>query len=306
MAITYGFFNSLNHDRAYSAAQITEYFEGLVSDGVYESVGGALQVQAATGMNVNIQTGRAIVNCRWIRNDAVITMPITASHVTLARYTAIMIRLDYSARDISIIAVDGTPASTPAKPTPTNTTGVKDLVLAYLYIPGGATTIPQANIQDMRGTNLCGWVTGLIKQVDTSQLFAQWQDACETFYRNMADGFDAWFDTLTSRLSINTYIQEYRKDTILDEDTNVIPLDMGNYAYDQSDIIHVYINGLLAVPGTDYTLNTSNQIATITPNAATAGTAVTISILRSRIGYYVAETSDGYILTTSEGNTIEL
>lgn len=306
MAITYGFFNSLNHDRAYSAAQITEYFEGLVSDGVYESVGGALQVQAATGMNVNIQTGRAIVNCRWIRNDAVITMPITASHVTLARYTAIMIRLDYSARDISIIAVDGTPASTPAKPTPTNTTGVKDLVLAYLYIPGGATTIPQANIQDMRGTNLCGWVTGLIKQVDTSQLFAQWQDACETFYRNMADGFDAWFDTLTSRLSINTYIQEYRKDTILDEDTNVIPLDMGNYAYDQSDIIHVYINGLLAVPGTDYTLNTSNQIATITPNAATAGTAVTISILRSRIGYYVAETSDGYILTTSEENTIEL
>lgn len=306
MAITYGFFNSLNHDRAYSAAQITEYFEGLVSDGVYESVGGALQVQAATGMNVNIQTGRAIVNCRWIRNDAVITMPITASHVTLARYTAIMIRLDYSARDISIIAVDGTPASTPEKPTPTNTTGVKDLVLAYLYIPGGATTIPQANIQDMRGTNLCGWVTGLIKQVDTSQLFAQWQDACETFYRNMADGFDAWFDTLTSRLSINTYIQEYRKDTILDEDTNVIPLDMGNYAYDQSDIIHVYINGLLAVPGTDYTLNTSNQIATITPNAATAGTAVTISILRSRIGYYVAETSDGYILTTSEGNTIEL
>ena len=306
MAITYGFFNSLNHDRTYNAAQITEYFEGLVSDGVYESVGGALQVQAATGMNVNIQTGRAIVNCRWIRNDAVITMPITASHVTLARYTAIMIRLDYSARDISIIAVDGTPASTPAKPTPTNTTGVKDLVLAYLYIPGGATTIPQANIQDMRGTNLCGWVTGLIKQVDTSQLFAQWQDACETFYRNMADGFDAWFDTLTSRLSINTYIQEYRKDTILDEDTNVIPLDMGNYAYDQSDIIHVYINGLLAVPGTDYTLNTSNQIATITPNAATAGTAVTISILRSRIGYYVAETSDGYILTTSEENTIEL
>ena len=306
MAITYGFFNSLAGDRKYNAAQITEYFEGLVSDGVYESVGGALQVQAATGMNVNIQTGRAIIDCRWIRNDAVITMPITASHVTLARYTAIMIRLDYSARDISIIAVDGTPASTPEKPTPTNTTEVKDLVLAYLYIPGGATTIPQANIQDMRGTSLCGWVTGLIKQVDTSVLFAQWQDACQRFYNDMAAGFDAWFDTLTSRLSIDTYIQEYRKDTVLDGDTNVIPLDMGNYAYDQSDIILVYINGLLAVPGTDYTINASNPTATVKPNAATAGTVVTISILRSRIGYYVAETSDGYILTTSEGNTIAL
>lgn len=306
MAITYGFFNSLAGDRKYNAAQITEYFEGLVSDGVYESVGGALQVQAATGMNVNIQTGRAIIDCRWIRNDAVITMPITASHVTLARYTAIMIRLDYSARDISIIAVDGTPASTPAKPTPTNTTEVKYLVLAYLYIPGGATTIPQANIQDMRGTSLCGWVTGLIKQVDTSQLFAQYADACQQFYEDMTAGFNAWFDTLTSKLSINTYIQQYRKDVTLDGETNVIALDMGNYAYDQSDIIHVYINGLIGVPGTDYTLDTSAQVATVTPTADTAGTIVTIIILRSRIGYYVAETADGYILETSEGNAIEI
>lgn len=304
MAITYGFFNSLAGDRKYNAAQITEYFEGLVSDGVYESVGGALQVQAATGMNVNIQTGRAIVDCRWIRNDAVITMPITASHVTLARYTAIMIRLDYSARDISIIAVDGTPASTPVKPTPTNTTEVKDLVLAYLYIPGGATTIPQANIQDMRGTNLCGWVTGLIKQVNTSQLFAQWQDACETFYRNMAAGFDAWFETLTSQLSIDTYIKQYRKDVTMDEGTNIIYLDMDSYAYEQSDIIHVYINGLMGVPGTDYTLETSNTVATVTPIASAYGTSVTIIVLKSRIGYYVAGTSEGFILTTSEGNVI--
>lgn len=306
MAITYGFFNSLNHDRVYSAAQITEYFEGLVSDGVYESVGGAMQVQAASDMNVNIQTGRAIIDCRWIRNDAVITMPITSSHVTLARYTAIMVRLDYSARDISIIAVDGTPASSPTKPTPTNTAAVKELVLAYLYIPAGTTTIPQSRIQDMRGTDLCGWVSGLIKQVDTSQLFAQWQDACQTFYDNMTAGFDAWFDTLTSKLSINTYIQEYRKDAVIDAETNIIPLDMESYAYDQSDIIHVYINGLLAVPGTDYTLDTSNTPGTVTPTANAPGTAVTISILRSRIGYYVAETSNGYILETSDGDAIEI
>lgn len=306
MAITYGFFNSLNHDRTYNAAQITEYFDGLVSDGVYESVGGAMQVQAATGMNVDIQTGRAIIDCRWIRNDAVLTMPITASHVTLARYTAIMVRLDYSARTISIIAVDGTPATSPAKPEPTQTSTVKDIVLAYLYIPAGATAIPQANIQDQRGTSLCGWVTGLIKQVDTSQLFAQWQDACETFYQNMTAGFNAWFDTLTSKLSIDTYIQQYRKDVTLTESTNVIALDMSNYAYDQSDIVHVYINGLMAVPGTDYTLDTSNAVATVTPTATAAGTSVTIIILRSRIGYYVAETADGYILTTSEGNAIEI
>ena len=275
MAITYGFFNSLNHDRRYDAGQISEYFDGLISDGVYESIGEALQVQAATGMNVNIQTGRAIIDCRWIKNDAVITMPITASHVTLARYTAIMVRLDYSARNISFIAVDGIPATSPAKPAPTNTSTVK-------------------------------WVTGLIKQVDTSQLFAQYADACQQFYDDMTAGFDAWFDDLTSKLSINTYIQQYRKDVTLDGRTNVIALDMGNYAYDQSDIIHVYINGLMAVPGTDYALNTSAQVATVTPMADAAGTAVTIIILRSRIGYYVAGTSDGYVLETSDGDAIEI
>lgn len=306
MAITYGFFNSLNHDRRYDAGQISEYFDGLVSDGVYESIGEALQVQAATGMNVNIQTGRAIIDCRWIKNDAVITMPITASHVTLARYTAIMVRLDYSARNISFIAVDGTPATSPEKPAPTNTSTVKDLVLAYLYIAPGSTAIPQRYIQDQRGTALCSWVTGLIKQVDTSQLFAQYADACQQFYDDMTAGFDAWFDDLTSKLSINTYIQQYRKDVTLSGGSNVITLDMGNYAYDQSDIIHVYINGLMAVPGTDYALNTSAQVATVTPMADAAGTAVTIIILRSRIGYYVASTSDGYVLETSEGNTIEI
>lgn len=306
MATTYGFFNSLNHDRRYDAGQISEYFDGLVSDGVYESVGDALQVQAATGMNINIQTGRAIIECRWIKNDAVITMPITASHVTLARYTAIMVRLDYSERNISFIAVDGTPATSPMKPAPTNTATVKDLVLAYLYIPAGATAIPQSNIQDQRGTALCGWVTGLIKQVNTSQLFAQYADACQQFYDDMTAGFNAWFDALTSRLSINTYLQQYRKDVTLDGETNVIALDMGNYAYDQSDIVHVYINGLMGVPGTDYTLDTSTTVATITPIADTAGTVVTIIILRSRIGYYIAETADGYILETSEGNAIEI
>lgn len=306
MAITYGFFNSLNHDRTYNAAQITEYFDGLVSDGVYESVGGAMQVQAATGMNVDIQTGRAIIDCRWIRNDAVLTMPITASHVTLARYTAIMVRLDYSARTISIIAVDGTPATSPTKPEPTQTASVKDLVLAYLYIPAGATTIPQANIQDQRGTSLCGWVTGLIKQVDTSTLFAQWQDACQTFYDTMKAGFDAWFETLTGKLSIDTYVQQYRKDTTLDGSTNVVPLDMTNYAWESSDIIHVYINGLMAVPDTDYTLDTTDTTPTVTTVATASGTAVTITVLKSRVGYYVVGTSDGEALATSDGDAIAI
>lgn len=305
MALTFGFFDSINHDREYSAGQISEYFDGLVSDGVYESVGGAMQVTAGTGMNVLVQSGRAIIDCRWIKNTADVTLPITAAHVTLNRYTAVFVRLDYSARSISIIAVDGTPAQTPTRPEPTNTDQVRDLCLAYIYVQAGATQIAQANISDQRGTALCSWVTGLIKQVDTSTLFAQWQDAFESYYREMTMQFDAWLQTLTSSLNVNTYIIEFRKDTTLEGQTTAIPMDMTGYGYDTSDIIHVYINGLLGVPGTDYTLDTSNTVPTVTHMATETGTVVTISVLKSRIGFYALGTSEGAMLITSDNDAIE-
>ena len=264
-----------------------------------------MQVTAGTGMNVLVQSGRAIIDCRWIKNNAAVTLPITASHVTLNRYTAVFVRLDYSARSISIIAVDGTPAQTPTRPEPTNTDQVRDLCLAYIYVPAGATQIAQANISDQRGTALCSWVTGLIKQVDTSTLFAQWQDAFESYYQEMTLQFDTWLQTLTSSLNVNTYIIEFRKDTTLEGQTTAIPMDMTGYGYDTSDIIHVYINGLLGVPGTDYTLDTSNTVPTVTPMATETGTVVTISVLKSRIGFYALGTSEGAMLITSDNDAIE-
>lgn len=67
MAITSGFFNSVNGDRVYNAREISMYFDGLISDGVYESVGGKLQVTATgLGMQVTVAAGRAIIDCQWL------------------------------------------------------------------------------------------------------------------------------------------------------------------------------------------------------------------------------------------------
>ena len=72
MAITSGFFNSLNGDREYNAEQISLYMEGLVGGtGVYENVGDALQVLADSGLSVNVQTGKAIIGNKWVKLDAV-------------------------------------------------------------------------------------------------------------------------------------------------------------------------------------------------------------------------------------------
>ena len=223
MALEYGFFNAVKqtdgtYDRVYNAEQMSRYFNGLVSPGVYESVGGGLQVRAGTGMTVQVQTGRAILgdNCQWLDNDAVLDIVLNAAHVTLNRYTAIVMRLDYTNRNISIVAVDGANATAPTKPAMTRTSAIMEYCLAYVYVGKGITTITQSAITDTRPDNtVCGWVTGLVQQVDTSQLFLQWQTAYAEFYAQMQAwqtqqeaAFDSWFSALTGQLQVNTYIQE--------------------------------------------------------------------------------------------------
>lgn len=280
MSVTYGFFNSVNNDRLYNADQMSEYFEGLISDGIYENVGGALQVLAGSGMTVNIQTGRMIINSKWLKNDAVLPIQITAADVLLNRYTAIVARLDRTNRIIEIIAKDGTPATVPTKPEIINNSSYTEKCLAYIYVAKGATAISQSNIEDTRAnTNVCGWVTGVIKQVDTSTLFLQWQTAYEEQYAI----FESWFASLTEELHVNTYIQKFEKSVTLSAATT-IKLDMEDYTYDSYDIINVYINGLHGVAGVDYTLTVSEGSASVTPVAAASGTDVYIEVLKSVIG----------------------
>ena len=290
MSVTYGFFNSIDGDRTYNADQMSTYFKGLISDGVYENVGGALQVLAGSGMAVNVQTGRAIIDCKWLNSDAVETLAITASSPVLNRYTAVVARLDVTNRLLELDTVDGTAASTPTKPAITNTAQIKELCLAMIYVPAGSTAVTQANIQDTRGSSLCGWITGLITQLDTSQLWAQWNAAYQDYYDEMTDAFDTWFGSLTQQLNINTFIKQFRKHTVLDGESSVA-LNMTDYTYDPSDIIFVYINGLFGAAGVDYTLNVSGDTASITPGSTADGTVIDIVVLRSQIGFYLVAAS---------------
>lgn len=309
MAITYGFFNSVEGDRKYNADQMSEYFDGLISNGIYEDVGGALQVKAIAGggMAVNVETGRGIIDCKWINNSSVLTLDITAAHVTLNRYTAIVMRLDNVNRLMEITTKDGTAASTPVKPAMQNDATMTELCLAYIYIAASATSISQADIEDTRPTNLCGWITGLIDQVDTSELFIQYQTAWNNYYNTMTAAFNAWFESLVDDLNVNTFIQQFTKRVVMQSSAeNMIMLDMTGYSYDSSDIIHIYINGLLGVPNVDYVIDTlsSVPIATIAANAV--GTDVYIEVLKSKIGFTQLTASNGNPLTFESGVDIDI
>lgn len=305
MAVTYGFFNSVDGDRTYNADQMSEYFKGLISQGVYESVGGALQVLADTGMTVKVQTGRAIVDYKWLECDAVESVTINAAHQVLPRYTAVVVRLDIANRLIELGTVDGTAASNPSYPAMTNSATVKEICLAMVYVPAGATAITQANITDMRASDKCGWVTGLIEQVDTSTLWLQWQDAYQAYYDAMTVQFEDWFNTLTQQLNVNTYIKEYKGRMTLNGLSTSFPLSLlENYTYSPSDIINVWINGLRADEVYDYSMSYSGDTATIINLPAVAGTVVDVQVLRSQIGFYVVAAGDDAGLGTDNDEGI--
>lgn len=187
---TSGFFNSVNGDRVYNAQQMSTIFEGLITDGVYASVGNKLAVQPNNGMTIQIASGRGWFAKHWVNNDSEYAVTLEASDVTLNRYCAVCVRVDESdaVRNAEVYLKYSDFATTPVKPTMVRTEAVKEYCLAYVYIKAGATAITAADITDTRGdNNLCGWVTGLIEQLSTATLFEQWEAIFNNWFSNLQD-----------------------------------------------------------------------------------------------------------------------
>lgn len=299
MAITYGFYNAIKqsdgtYDRVYNSEQISNMFEGLVTSGVYESVGDALIVKEKSGLTVEVGTGRIVMSDgKWMRNDAKLDITLAAAHLTLNRWSAIVVRADRTNRTITIVEKAGTPATNPTKPATTVSQTIEEKCLAYVYVGKGVTAITQANITDVRAdASLCGWVTGVVKQVNTSELFLQYQSAYEQQLATMQAwqttqqaAFDTWFSALTDQLQVNTYIQKYHKVIDMGSSNGVFPLDMAGYTYEASDVLFINVNGVMLTEAYDYLLDTSKTPVEIHTNAnLDAENILEITVLKSKIG----------------------
>lgn len=297
MAITSGFFDSLNGDRRYNAEQMSNYFDGLISNGIYESIGQRLVVTRGTGMTVNVGTGRAIINCHWLKNDAQVTLELDPSDVQYSRIDAIVLRLDKteSGRAIDITVKTGTPSLNPITPSLTRTQDVYELMLASVTIEKNATTIEQKNISDRRSSSLCGWVTGIIKQVDTSDLFLQWQDAYESYFEQATSDFDdymaakkaefsTWFNSLTRTLNVDTSITKYQNTVTVTGETNEIIIGIPEYN-SENDVLFAYVGGVLFVEDDEYTISGTGSTAKIILKKNLLGeNHVTFVVLKNVIG----------------------
>lgn len=170
MAFSYGFFDSKNRDRVYTAENFTAYLSSLICNGVLDTYGDCFAVTANNNLTVTIGKGKAWINGHYFNNDAPYTLDLS-SYVNAASntYVTIGICCDTAARECSLVVRSG--ASIPEL---TNTTSQVYLTLAAVYLPAGTGTIISSDIEDFReNESKCGYVKCILGKCGISSLLAK-------------------------------------------------------------------------------------------------------------------------------------
>lgn len=199
MSVTSGFFNSDNHDRLYDAEQFSSIFDGVINDGVYESIGSALTVTADEGLRVTVGIGRAWFNHTWTLNDA--PLPLNwydeefAPELVMNRIDAVVLEInrEEAVRENTIKIVKGVPSSYPEKPVLRKEGFVYQYPLAYVKINAGVDRITAAEIENTVGTSECPFVTGIIQTLSADFFINQWREEFRQLMAKDDQAYNAWF-----------------------------------------------------------------------------------------------------------------
>lgn len=263
MSLTYGFYNSINHDRTYSAEDMSAIFNGIINDGVFQNIGNHMAVSPGSdGLSVNIGTGRAWFNGTWSLNDSIFVLTLEdAPYVAnYSRIDAICLKVDKtnSVRANSFVVVKGTETSqTPSKPDLVSSDVVHYHPLAYVTIKNGDTSIIASAIENAIGLENTPYVTGILETVEASDLLVQWQAQWDEWIANKRDvdwtefkeqaesTWNTWYsDTTSSEMTLFSNWFENVKGQLTE--------DAAGKLQDQIDAItNIYVQGTtLYLPNT--------------------------------------------------------
>ena len=272
-----GFFNALltngEYDRKYNANDYCDNLAVVISNGVLRSNDDDLKV-SASGMVVTVGVGRAWINGHYFLNDtphafAAITAPIGGT-----RYDRVFLRLNknLAVRSVSLVYQQGTAGNNPTKPAPVRDGNIYDIVLADIYVGTNATSV---TVTDTRGNaDLCGWV------YSTS--------GDSSFFKSLDASFNAWFNETKDTLSSVTLFKRYSWRNVLESATNTVPFKIPQYNV-ETCFIEVFVNGVLATDGADFTL--AGSVLTFS-GTLVAGTEVEIKCYKSIDGTGIMSVAD--------------
>ena len=189
------------YDRVYLAAQFAAYFASFIGNGVYAEHSNQLQAMAMPNptMQISVEKGQGWINGYWYENVDAKYIPIEVADGVLNRIDSLVLRFGTSERDMWLEVHKGVSAVNPQTPSLTRTADYYDLQLATISVPASSIRITQAQITDTRmDIDVCGWVTGVVKQLDTTTLFNQFETYFAEFKATYEADYDNWTETQLS------------------------------------------------------------------------------------------------------------
>lgn len=192
MAEKSGFFNAREteegtYDREYDAEQFAEYFANFVSNGVYVNPTNQLKVVFNGSPDkpfvVVVRKGKAYIDGYWYELTEDMEVTISANTKSYAIKDVICCTLDKTERKISIILKEDVISDMPV-----NNNTQHDLVLSTVVVQPNASKLNAEDITDKRpDKTYCGFVTGVVDQIDTTELFRQYDEAFKTWFNEIKD-----------------------------------------------------------------------------------------------------------------------
>ena len=277
-----GFFNAVeengNFDREYFAEDFCKPYHRIISDGIFpvdKDMANTNQPDFKVvyanqdNRNIILRAGEGIFDGKWFRLTTQQTITVPENPTSFRRIDSIVIRIDNrvtvpptydpnistaSKRCGHIIYRTGTPNDEAhiAPPSLLNSGGIKEWRIANISVGPNVGTLSNADITDLRGIET-PFVASLIKNLDTQQLFVQWNALFQAFFSKTKQDLDDWIEQLTEQLSVETSFQFLQQDFTTSGTTASIPINIT--AFDpEHDMLLVSVNNYLLAKGVDYSI----------------------------------------------------
>ena len=186
-----GFFNVLqlsdgSYDRTYNASDFADFFASFIKSGVYADPVNQLKVVQKSGLTVTVKAGKAFIDGYYYELDEDKDITFSANATSYLITNAVALTLDKTERKISIKKKEQMSIDKPI-----NTGTIHELILCTIKLSPATSIITDSIIVDRRpDDNYCGFVAGLIEQINFVELFSQ-----------MESQFNDWFNDIKGKLS---------------------------------------------------------------------------------------------------------
>lgn len=238
------FYNSENKDRVYDADSFEHLLKKFFLTGVFFN---DCQVTAA-GEDMNIQMSGGYSNIggkvRFFAENQSFT--VETAHATYDRIDTVVIERNDIERDITAKLVTGGYSSEPVAKDPVRENGVYQLVVAKVYVKAGAVKVTQANITDTRAdTDLCGYVSSTVKNLDFSQVQAQFDTYLAEYKETLKDIYGEYEQDINTYLEqatglVNTWIEHMKGQLDGEAETRLQnQIDAIKYIYVKDEMIYM-------------------------------------------------------------------